>query len=51
MTAPAPVIINFKVFDENTLRAVFDIQLASGMVICGAMLHRGGMMGAGEESA
>jgi hypothetical protein len=39
MTAPAPVILNFKPLDKNTLRAVFDIQLASGMTICGAMLH------------
>jgi hypothetical protein len=35
----APVVLNFKPFDKNTLRAVFDIELASGMVICGAMLH------------
>ena len=37
MTAPA--ILNFKPVDKNTLRAVFDIQLPSGLIICGAMLH------------
>jgi hypothetical protein len=35
----APVILNFKLLDKKTLRAVFDIQLSSGMIICGAMLH------------
>jgi hypothetical protein len=35
----APVILNFKLLDKNTLGAVFDIQLSSGMVICRAMLH------------
>ena len=39
MSAPAPAIINFKLLDKNSLRAVFDLRLASGMVICGAMLH------------
>ena len=37
--APFPAIINFKPLDKNTLRAVFDIQLPSGLIICGAMLH------------
>ena len=37
MTAPA--ILNLKPLDRNTLRAVFDLELPSGLVICGAMLH------------
>jgi len=37
--APPPVILNFKAFNRNTLKGVFDLGLPSGLVICGAMLH------------
>ncbi len=32
-------ILNVKRVDKNTLRAVFDLQLSSGVIIHGAMLH------------
>lgn len=32
-------IRNLKPFRKNTLRAFFDVELPSGMVICGCMLH------------
>ena len=36
----APTIDKMKPLDrQNTLRAVFNIELPSGLVICGAMLH------------
>jgi hypothetical protein len=37
--APSPVILNFKAFNRNTLKGVFDLELPSGLVTCGAMLH------------
>jgi hypothetical protein len=37
--APSPAIRNFTAFNRNTLRGVFDLELHSGLVICGAMLH------------
>jgi hypothetical protein len=39
VSAHAPIILNFRRIEKNTLLAVFDIELASGTVICGAMLH------------
>ena len=38
--APSPVILNFKAFNRNTLKGVFDLELPSGLVICGAMLRQ-----------
>jgi hypothetical protein len=35
-----PVSIkNLKPFEKNTLRAFFDVELPSGMVLCGCTLH------------
>ena len=39
MTAPAPTIINYKVLEKNTLKGFFDVELASGLLICGCTLH------------
>jgi hypothetical protein len=30
---------NFRVLNKNTLKAVFDVALPSGLMICGVMLH------------
>jgi hypothetical protein len=32
-------IKNFKSLEKNTLRAFFDVELPSGMVLCGCTLH------------
>jgi hypothetical protein len=32
-------IKNFKPFEKNTLRAFFDVELPSGMILCGCTLH------------
>jgi hypothetical protein len=39
MTAPAPVILNFKAFEKYSLKGFFDIELASGMILAGCTLH------------
>lgn len=39
MSAPAPIIRNFKPFEKNTLKGFFDVRLASGMILCGCTLH------------
>jgi hypothetical protein len=39
MTAPAPIILNFKSMERNSLRGFFDLELASGMILNGCMLH------------
>jgi hypothetical protein len=38
----APCILNFRHLDKNTLRASFDVELPSGMILCGCMLHEKG---------
>jgi hypothetical protein len=37
-----PSIRNFKRFEKNTLRAFFDVELPSGMILCGCTLHEKG---------
>jgi hypothetical protein len=32
-------IKNFKPFEKNTLRGFFDVELPSGMILCGCTLH------------
>jgi hypothetical protein len=39
MTAPAPVVLNFKSFEKNSLKGFFDLELASGMMLAGCTLH------------
>lgn len=36
---PQARIIAFKAFEKNTLKGFFDVQLASGMILCGCTLH------------
>ena len=42
MTAASPVIRNFKPSQKNTLRGFFDVELSSGMILCGCTLHQKG---------
>jgi len=35
----APVILNFKLLEKNTLRGFFDIELPSGLILRGCTLH------------
>ena len=37
-----PTILNFKPFQKNTLQAFFDVELPSGMILCGCALHQKG---------
>jgi hypothetical protein len=38
--AAMPLAIkNIKPFEKNTLRAFFDVELPSGMILCGCTLH------------
>jgi hypothetical protein len=38
--AAMPLCIkNFKRFEKNTLRGFFDVELPSGMILCGCSLH------------
>src|ERR1700730_5584602 len=39
MTAPAPVVLNFKAFERNSLKDFFDLELASGMILADYTLH------------
>jgi hypothetical protein len=39
-TPPPITVLNFRKYEKNTLRAVFDLQLASGLVLRGCMLHQ-----------
>lgn len=39
MTVSPPTIHNFKPFRKNSLRAFFDVELPSGLTICGCTLH------------
>jgi hypothetical protein len=35
-----PLIRNFRHIEKNTLKAIFDLELPSGLVVCGCMLHQ-----------
>ena len=39
MSAPAPIISNFRLLEKNTLKSFFDVELASGMILSGCALH------------
>jgi hypothetical protein len=39
MIAPAPVVLNFKALDRNSLRGFFDVELPSGLILVGCQLH------------
>jgi hypothetical protein len=39
MQAPSPIVLNFKPYQKNTLVAFFDVELSSGMRLCGCTLH------------
>jgi hypothetical protein len=39
MTPRACQILNFRALERNTLRGFFDVELPSGMVLCGCTLH------------
>jgi hypothetical protein len=36
---PAATATNFRRFEKNTLKALFDLKLPSGLVLCGCTLH------------
>jgi hypothetical protein len=39
MTAPAPVVLNFKAFEKNSLKGFFDLEMPSGLILRGCQLH------------